>query len=333
MCTKIFLKISCISLVLSSSLYSVSLKDGVSKVLSSNPEVVAEKENQEAFKKYVDESKSSYYPKVNLDLKLEKNKKDQDYDGSVSDAIIKKDGYNTGITITQMLYDGNTTPSKISEAKNNDKANKYKSMKVIEDVVYESIAAYLDVVKYNEFLTLTENMIKENEDNLQIAKEKEDISGEILETYQVSSKLNFLKDQYLDEQDKKSASESAFKRYIGINPTSNECRPKIDESLIPKNLQETAQKAILNNYEILEQIHRIKVQREKIAQNDASFLPNLSLEFKASKDDDLSLDERGKETEVYGQLNLSWNLYNGGADRIKTKQEKIFLSEEKWNDP
>ena len=33
----------------------------------------------------------------------------------------------------------------------------------------------------------------------QIAKEKESISGEILETYQVKSKLSFVKEKYLEE--------------------------------------------------------------------------------------------------------------------------------------
>ena len=43
----------------------------------------------------------------------------------------------------------------------------------------------------DEKLALTSEMIKNHEENLVIAKEKEEISGEVLETYQVSSKLYF----------------------------------------------------------------------------------------------------------------------------------------------
>lgn len=40
------LKFACISILVSSSLHAVSLKEGIEKVLSTNPEVLAEKDNQ-----------------------------------------------------------------------------------------------------------------------------------------------------------------------------------------------------------------------------------------------------------------------------------------------
>ena len=48
---KSLLKITCISIFASCSLHALSLKESVEKVLSNNPEIIAEKNNQEAFKK------------------------------------------------------------------------------------------------------------------------------------------------------------------------------------------------------------------------------------------------------------------------------------------
>ena len=172
-------------------------------------------------------------------------------------------------------------------------------------------------------------MIKTNEDNLQIAKEKESISGEVLETYEVESKLNFVKEKYLEEKDLKSSRISTFKRYVGIDPVGNECRPKMDLSKIPNNLQDLIELGVMKNTEIQEQIERIKAQREKIAQADSKFLPNLSLELKALTDNDLSLNELGRENQVFGRVNLAWNLYNGGGDYAVSKQEELFLAEQK----
>lgn len=45
----------------------------------------------------------------------------------------------------------------------------------------------------------------------------------------------------------------------------------MDLTNIPNNLQDLIEKAVLNNYEIKEQIERIKGQREKIAQADSKF--------------------------------------------------------------
>ncbi len=327
------LRYACISIIVSSSLHAVSLKESIEKVLASSPEVIAEKNNQEAFKKYIDEREANYYPRIDIDGRLEKSNTDKKYDqpnpNEFPNDSQQEDGYNVGIALNQMLYDGDLTPSQVREAKYNNIANQYRTNKNIDTVVYETIMAYTGLVQYDEMLNLTKEMIKTNEDNLQIANEKESISGEILETYQVESKLSFVKEKYLEEKDLKNSRTNTFKRYVGVEPLGNECRPKMDLSKIPSNLQELIEQGIMNNYEIKEQIERVKAQREKIAQADSKFLPNLNLELKALTDNDLSLNEEGIENQVFGRINLAWNLYNGGGDQAVSEQEALFLAEQK----
>ena len=197
-------KYACISVLVSSSLHAVSLKESVEKVLANNPEVIAEKNNQEAFKKYIDERKANYYPRIDVDGRLEKSNSDKKYktqpnaSGQVNGSD-QEDGYNVGIALNQMLYDGDLTPSQVREAKHNNIANQFRTNRNIDTVVYDTISAYTGLVQYDELLNLTKDMIKTNEDNLQIAKEKESISGEVLETYEVESKLNFVKEKYLED--------------------------------------------------------------------------------------------------------------------------------------
>ncbi len=249
------LRFACISILASSFLHAASLKESVERVLSTNPEVIAEKNNQEAFKKYIDERKANYLPRIDVDGRLEKSNSDKKYDQPNPNNLVngsdQEDGYNVGIAINQMLYDGDLTPSRVREAKFNDLANKYRSDYTIENVVYETITAYTGLVQYDELHQLTQEMIKTNEDNLQTAKEKEAISGEILETYEVDSKLSFVKEKYLEEKDLRSSRESTFKRYVGIEPSGNECRPKMDLSKFPNNLQQMLELAVLRNNEIL----------------------------------------------------------------------------------
>ena len=234
------LKFTCISILASASLQAVSLKDSVEKVMSTNPEIIAEKNNQKAFRKYIDERRATYFPRIDIDGRIEKSNTDKQYDAeatTLNDGSDQEDGYNFGIALNQMLYDGDLTPSRVREAKHNDLANKYRTNNNIENVVLETITAYTGLVQYNELLDLTKNMIATNEENLEIAKEKESISGEVLETYQVDSKLNFVKEKYLEEKDLKSSRVSTFKRYVGMESDGKECRPSIDFSKIPTSLQ------------------------------------------------------------------------------------------------
>ena len=70
------IKLICLSLFASAGLEAASLKDSVEKVLSTNPEVIAEKKNQEAFKKYIDEREAKYLPRLDVDGRLEKSNSD-----------------------------------------------------------------------------------------------------------------------------------------------------------------------------------------------------------------------------------------------------------------
>lgn len=324
-------KFACISLLASTSLHALSLKESVQRVLEKNPEVIAEKKNKDAFKYYIDEREGNFYPRIDIDGRIEQSNSDKQYDktSANNDGSDQEDGYNFGIALNQILYDGDLTPSQVREAKHNDLANKYRTNRNIENVIFETINAYTGLVQYRELLGLTQVMISTNEENLSIAKEKEAISGEILETYQVESKLSFVKEKYLEERDIKSSRNSTFKRYVGLESDGKECRPTLEEKNIPLTLQETVRRAVLNNYEILEQIERVKAQREKIAQADAAFLPTLNLELKAITDNDLSLNEEGVENQAFGRVTLAWNLYNGDGDHAVSKQEDMFLAEQK----
>ncbi len=324
----IFLKMFII--ILASSLSATSLRDSVQEVINTNPNVIAERRNQEAFRKYVDERKGSYLPTIDIEAYYQDGKIRRDRDSVEDDGKWEtQDGYNAAIILRQYIYDGGLTPAQVAETKYQELSNKYRSLNVIENTVLETVKAYNSLVQSDEILKLTESMIKVNEENLVTAKQQEEISGEVLETYQVSSKLHFTKDRYIEENETKTSSLATYYRLVGKKIKDKTCRPGIDETKLPKDLDEAIKVAVISNHKILEQIQKIKLQREKIAQANAAFLPIIDLELKASIDNDLELNEDGREDEKYARINLSWNLFNGNKDKTTSEQEKLFLQEQK----
>jgi adhesin transport system outer membrane protein len=312
------------------TLNAVSLKDTVSKVMTNNPNVQAELQHQKGYSKYVDDRKGNYLPTVDFESYFESSKNSYDRRSSSTDGNwTKQNGYVAAVVFRQYLYDGGITPSKVSQAEYEDLSNKYRSFDAIEATVLEAVKVYTDLVRSDERLRVTKKMVELNEDNMVTAKENEKISGEVLETYQVSSKLHLVKDKYIDEEDKKDTAIASYTRYVGEKPKGKTCRPVIDESKIPKTLEEAIKQGVLKNSKILEQIEKIKAQREKIAQAKGEFLPKLNLEFKGSLDKDINLLGDGTTKNIYGRLNFNWNLYDGNKNKVATEQERIFLSEEK----
>ena len=305
-----------------------TLKQSVEKTLEKNPEVLAEEFQKSAYRYYIDEQEGDYLPQIDLNAYAESSKTELSPDNANS-SDSEKDGFNASIRLQQLIYDGGKTPAEIRKAKAQSNEQKYKSNQNIETVVLGVTRAYSELVQYNELMALTKGIIKTNEENLEIAKEKEDISGEILETYQVTSKLNLVQEQFYEEESNKEERLSKLKRYTLESATTPVCRPNVDANRLDQPLNELIQVALKNNYKILEAIEDVKEKRESIAISDASFLPSLNLVLQGSIDEDLSLSENGKTEEILGRINLSWNLYNGGTDSATNEKEKLFLEEAK----
>ena len=306
------------------TLCAFSLKENVQKTIKYNSEIKAELKNQEAYKKYVDEKEGGYLPTLDFSTYYEKNEL------RTSASNKRNQGWNAKLRFEQLLYNGGFTSSEIDELRASTKANKHRSHLNIETIILKSINVYLSLVQYEELMFLSKDIIAINETNLLTAKDKEEISGEILETYQVSSKLHFSQEKFLEQENEYNKNSDSFEKFLGIKNPKNLCRPLIKRKDIPNTLEKAIEVSIVNSDEIQEAISKITVQRAKLAQANSKFLPTLTFQLQSSWDDDLILGKnKGRQDEYLARLNLTWNLFNGLKDHNISQREAKFLLEAK----
>lgn len=315
--------------LIASSLFATSLRDVVVKTLDTNSDILSEKFNKEAFRKYIDEEKGDYYPTLDVDSYLEKsttvkNRDDQPTDPSKA----SKDGWNSALRLEQVLYDGGRTPSQVEEFKHKFYSNKYRSDRRVEEIIRSSTDSYLDLVKYQELMGISEKNIEVHDSYLLTAQEKEKLSGEILESYQVNSKKHLSIDKYLDQKLQKTRSYNKFVEVTNQEIVGDICRPVINESYIPKTIEIAVEESVQKSSKILEVIEQIKEQRENIIQANSANLPNLRFQWQKSWDDDLAEPENGRQDIDRLRLIVSWNLYEGGKTTIAKDREILFLKEQ-----
>lgn len=306
---------------------AATVKDVVKYTIENNPDILSKTLNNQAFKKYIDEQESGYYPTIDLTATLEKKKVDEDYEaGKGVNDNIDTSGGNAQINIEQLLYDGNLTPNLVEEAKSNYLSNKYKNSSDVENILYDSIGSYLNILKFDERIAASKYNISTHEEYFSIATETERLNGEILDRVQTKAKLHSAKSGLFGEMNSKTAAISSFNKNVGMPLQEDFCRPVIDENVIPYSLQELYKVALKNNYLINEQIKSIDSQRAVISQTKSSFLPTLKLKLQALYDNDL-IDEYLKTTQYSGKIELTYNLFNGMLDTAKTQREELFLKE------
>ncbi len=306
-----------------------SLRNSVEDTLNSNPSIIAEHLNRDAYEMYIHQEEADYLPTLDLDAFLEKSKTENRPDTQPPvEGWSEKNGWNVILKLEHVLYDGGLTPSQAQEFRHKYDSNKYRSLYSVENTILDTVNAYLDLVSRQELVALSKYNITTHENYLTIAKEKEEISGEVLETHQVNSKYHSVLDRFLEQENEQKQALSLYKKLVGKELNGNICRPIVNETFLPHSLSEAIKVGVRRSYKVQEQIAKTKEQKEKIIQEKAGFKPTLKVQLQSELDNDLELEENGRQDIYSARLYLSWNLFNGGKTYYMTQKEKLFLKEE-----
>ncbi len=323
------LSIPVIMLLNVSYLQANTIKEVVEYTMSNNPKVISTLKNNEAYRLYIDEAKGGYAPKLDLTAYIGAKKTKSNPDNG-NKTTSNTNGYNGQLDFEQLIYDGGLTTGEIDEAQFRYNSNKYLNDSIVDDIIYDSVDSYLNLVKYKNRLTISEQSLAIYQNYLTTAIETEEISGEALQKAQVNAKIHYANNILYENTNNNLKSVSAFKKNVGINPDGQSCRPNLDNTKVPSTLKELVDNLLVKNPLILEQVENIKEQRAILNQKDSAFYPTLKFKAQAIYDKDLLSED--EISEIYNaKIELTYNIFNGDKDNSASIREKIFLEEAQKN--
>ncbi|MGB3751357.1 MAG: TolC family protein, partial [Arcobacteraceae bacterium] len=129
-----------LGIVSSLSLNATSLRNSVEDTLNSNPSIIAEHLNRDAYKMYVKQEEADYLPTLNLDAYYQNARVEKNPDSSTSadsEGWSTNDGWNSILKLEQVLYDGGLTSSQVLEYKYKYTSNKYRSLYEVENTILD----------------------------------------------------------------------------------------------------------------------------------------------------------------------------------------------------
>ena len=300
---------------------ATTLKDVVKHTLEKNSDILSKSYNNESYKKYIDEQEGGYYPTVDLKASIESRNTEEDPGSN-----IKQNGYSASLNLQQVLYNGGLTSSLVDEAKASYESNQFKNSNDVENIVLDSVNAYLNILKFEERVQATNYNIANHNKYLEIAVQTEIINGAVLDKVQTKAKINQAKVTLFEEMKNKQSALSSFKKNVGMRIDANMCKPAIDESLIPQSFDALIKTALKSNYSLMEQSKNIEIKRALVKQSDAKFKPTVNLNLNASLDDDLTNEDIYTNT-YSAVVEMNYNLYNGGSDKSANEKERLALRE------
>lgn len=324
---KIIISVALVS-ALSSSLFGITLEEGVSEVLNNNPIVQERLKNYRATQQDLNIAQSEFYPKVDLIASGGFN----DY-GNLNDDIEEGDytNYETSLTVTQNLFDGFGTINKIDYQNARITAAAYNYVEKANDVAFKYTSAYINVLRAHELLKIAKENIEINEG---IYTKVKDLFEAGLttdsEVKKIQSSLSLARSNYTVQKNNTIDTEFSYKRVLGRMPDVASMQlPSLDLAM-PESLERATMFAIKNNPSLIVSDYNIKGVQELRAQRNKEFYPKLDLEvsqlFNDSNPDDNGFDQ--PDDRFRAKLILSYNLYKGGADRANMQKHISMVNQE-----
>ena len=320
---KKFLLFILINIFLICNANAITLIEAIKEAYDNNPKLNAERENLKISKENINISKSNFLPTVTISGYKSAENTSKLTNRSGEDA--SKDDVNplqTSILVEQKLYDQSRKPD-LEKNEIGLEIARLKLKKVEQEIIYESVEAYTDLVLNNKKLKinlLNVNLLERQVETDRARLEKGEIN--LTDVAQSEASLAGANAKLIQVRNDIVTSKLIYEKTIGkINNSEEVNESYVFKYKLPNNLKE----ANIISKQFSPELNIVKLELEQankdvaIAKSDLS--PSATLSFQATQTDDTSstYDESDKETL---KATVSWPFSLGGKNLSSLRKNK-----------
>jgi adhesin transport system outer membrane protein len=308
-------------------LVAQTLTEAVTTTIKSNPLILAESYRSLSVDQTIGQAEAGYFPQVDLTMGTGRERSDNPQTRVNNEDRKWLDRGESGITASQMIYDGFATKNSVDQTKSLAESAGYSVADTTETISLRTIQVYLEVIRRQELLKVTEDNLESNERVFSQIKLRADSGvGTKADVEQSSGRVALSKANNKANIGNLVDAKTTFLREVGepadslVEPTEDCC----------SNAPATLEDAINIAY------HQHPAIRAALSQHEASLAqqqgavapmhPRVDLELAASANNDLEGVE-GHNNDRLVMVRLRYNLLNGGADSAFIDQTG-FISEQ-----
>lgn len=295
-------------------------------VYANNPKIKAQREAVKIADEGVAQAVSGFRPNASANFT-----RGRERIGNLADTWDYDDARSRSLTVTQPLFSGGGTVASFMSAKKRVKAARANLNAVEQQVIFDAIVAYTDVVEKQSVLEL-------NQKNVEVLQKQMDVTnarfkvGELTITDVSQSKSRLALAQADEKQalGDLEATRATFKRAIGYDAVDKILMPGVPTG-IPKNLAETIELAQSNNPALITAHYNEEAADDDVYVRGSTLLPTVNLQGTMSRADGNSLSPLNKINEDALVVNVSIPLYQSGAEWSRLREARNIASQAKFN--
>lgn len=297
-----------------------TLKQAFSQAYKYSPRLDAERARLRAVDEEVARANSGYRPQINGSADVNhQHTYTRPEGGNGQSNSFNPRGY--GVNLVQPLFNGFQTRNAVNEAEAAVRAGRETLRDVERIVLFETVTAYVDVVRDTAVVRLQENNVTVLTRELKATQERFSV-GEVTRTdvAQAEARRAGAISQLDLAKANLKTSRGAYERITGT-PPSNLNEPGVPEKLLPKSLQDAIAQATRENALVVAALYREQGARYTVDRIRGELLPEVRFEANYSHRWDTGPATAEVETgSVTGRVNVP--IYEGGEVYARVRQAK-----------
>ncbi len=294
------------------------------KALATNPEVAAKFNALRASVEEIDTATAGYLPRVDVTAEAGRTD-DRITSRNPQDQTLYRGG--AALNVTQMLWDGFATRSEVSRLSHARMARYFDLMDATEQTALEATRAFHDVQRFRQLVALAEDNYVQHRyayDQIQTRVRAGVARGVDLE--QSGARLALAESNLVTEKANLHDVVERYRRIVGELPPAGNLATVPLARPLPANGTEALTHTARFSPVIAGAIENLRAVRAQSEARRASYQPRVEARLRAGTGHNFDGVEDQKR-DASATIALTWNLFNGGADDARQRQQAHLLTQ------
>jgi len=309
------------SLLLGGSVNAMTLEESIISAMDSNPIVKERLSNFKETQQDLNIANAEWLPK--LDLISSMGVAEAGNLKSVVDDVNYR-YYTNSLKLTQNIFNGFSTTYKVQYQEARILAAAHHYVENANDIAFQTVGAYLDLIRSYKLMQIAQESLEINQRIYEDVQELYDAGlTTSSEVTKIQSSLALAHSNVMVQKNNTRDKHFRVKRLLGKDIALADMQlPKLN-ILMPESQERATMIAIENNPSILVSNYNIKGSQALYHESKSKFYPIINFEVEQMLNDSRKRDNgyERPDDRTRAALTLTWNLYNGGADKASRQKQ------------
>ncbi|HEX3139544.1 MAG TPA: TolC family outer membrane protein [Rhizobacter sp.] len=300
------------------------LKAAAQKAVSASPEATARFNAYRAAADAVDAARGGYFPRVDLNATVGRDRDSFDSRTPETQSLSRS---GATLSLTQLLWDGLATYSEVGRLGHEKLARYFEVVDITELTALETARAYYDVLRYRRLVQLAEDSYVQHRSAYnQIQSRFNAGVGRGVDLEQAGARLALAESNLSTELANLHDVSTRYQRIVGDAPPKEMPLPLAFKQGIPTSASEASAEAVQRSAAVSASIETLRSARSLTSVRESAYQPKIEARVRSGAGTNFD-GVQSQRREATGEIVLNWNLFNGGSDMARVRQQVNLVNQ------